>query len=82
MYDGVLDQFSNYQPEGGRYMRKGDEQMITLQKAFDENPNWTYPFKMKIASQTGMTLSQVAKWNWDQRKKLGLSTEHDRKKKI
>lgn len=56
-------------------MRKKPDQMGILMKYFDKNPNWTYAIKMEIAAQIGMTPNQVSKWNWDQRKKLNMSTE-------
>ena len=72
---------SNHENPGGKYIRKRVDQRSVLQKAFDENPNWSYPFKMKLATDIGMTLAQVAKWNWDMRKKHGLEVKNDRKKK-
>eukprot|EP00353_Schmidingerella_taraikaensis_P003537 CAMPEP_0185581660 /NCGR_PEP_ID=MMETSP0434-20130131/18660_1 /TAXON_ID=626734 ORGANISM="Favella taraikaensis, Strain Fe Narragansett Bay" /NCGR_SAMPLE_ID=MMETSP0434 /ASSEMBLY_ACC=CAM_ASM_000379 /LENGTH=38 /DNA_ID= /DNA_START= /DNA_END= /DNA_ORIENTATION= len=36
---------------------------------------------MEIAALIDMTPNQVSKWNWDQRKKLGMPTERDKNKK-
>ena len=54
------------------YSSKNDHQRHVLQSAFDETPNWTYAFKMKLAGELKMTVAAVAKWNWDMRKKNGL----------
>ena len=61
-------------------MRKKPVQMGILQEYFKRDPNWSYATKMEIAAQIGMTPNQVSKWNWDQRKKLGMSTERKKKK--
>ena len=60
-------------------MRKKPDQMNILQDEFDRDPNWNFKKKMEIASAIGMTPNQVSKWNWDQRKKLGMSTERKKK---
>ena len=39
---------------------------------FEKKPTWNYAQKVAIAVELDMTFSQVAKWNWDQRKKLGM----------
>ena len=49
--------------------------MDVLQRYFDEDPNWTFATKMKIAVEIKSTPGVVSKWNWDQRKKLGMPTE-------
>ena len=73
------DTLSSPQANQPKYIRKRGDQRSSLQRAFDENPNWSYILKMKLASEIGMTISQVAKWNWDMRKKHGLEM-NDRKK--
>lgn len=70
-----LDQKYMDKWQEGKRMRKKPDQMGILMKYFDKNPNWTYAIKMEIAAQIGMTPNQVSKWNWDQRKKLNMSTE-------
>ena len=69
-----LEQNYMSQWQEGRRMRKKPTQMGILTEFFERDPNWTYATKMKIASTIGMTPNQVSKWNWDQRKKLGMST--------
>ena len=59
-------------------MAKMPVQMQVLMDQFCINPEWTFSTKIKIAKQIGMTLNQVSKWNWDQRKKLGLRTDRNR----
>ena len=75
----MLDQhyFDNLQD--GRRMRKKPQQIQVLLDYFEKDPNWDYPTKICIAEQIGMTFSQVSKWNWDHRKKLGMSTERRRR---
>ena len=55
--------------------------MRILAEYFNKNPNWSYATKMEIAAQIDMTPNQVSKWNWDQRKKLGMPTERGKGKK-
>ena len=55
--------------------------MRILAEYFKKNPNWSYATKMEIAAQIDMTPNQVSKWNWDQRKKLGMPTERGKGKK-
>ena len=64
----------------GRRMRKNTDQMVILNKYFDENPVWSFKVKMEIAAQIDMTPNQVSKWNWDRRKNLGMSTARSKKK--
>ena len=63
----------------GRRMRKNSDQMTILTEYFNRNPNWSFATKMEIASQIDMTPNQVSKWNWDQRKKLGMPTDRSKK---
>ena len=65
----------------GRRMRKKPQQMEILNQFFNQNPDWTYALKMRIAQEIGMTPNQVSKWNWDQRKKLGMPTERKQRGK-
>ena len=52
-----------------RHKRKNSAQIKCLNEHFKFNPVWNYQKKLHIAEQLGMTLSQVSKWNWDERKK-------------
>ena len=48
---------------------------------FEKKPTWNYAQKVAIAVELDMTFSQVAKWNWDQRKKLGMLSGRGKDKK-
>lgn len=56
-------------------MRKTKEQMKVLMAEFKKDSDWSYEKKIRIGEQIGMTFHQVSKWSWDQRKKVGISTE-------
>ena len=43
-----------------------------LEQELEENPHWTNEDMIKIAKKTGLSKSQVYKWNWDQKKKLNI----------
>jgi len=66
--------------EEGRRMRKKPQQMETLLTHFNENPTWSMARKIQIAEEIGMTFHQVSKWNWDHRRKMGISTARKKKK--
>ena len=67
--------------EEGRRMRKKPDQMEILVKYFEEEPKWSMAKKIAIAEEIGMTFHQVSKWNWDYRKKMGISTARQKKDK-
>ena len=48
---------------------------------FKRNPTWDYITKIGICEQLGMTLAQVQKWNWDNKKRLGMETSSRKLKK-
>jgi len=58
-----------------RHKRKNQVQIKALQYHFKRQPVWDHATKISIAESLGMTLNQVSKWNWDQRKKEGISTQ-------
>ena len=45
-----------------------------LLKEFAKNPVWDLSDKIRIGEAVGLTPNQVAKWNYDHRKKLGIDT--------
>ena len=55
--------------------------MSILMDYFEKDPNWTFSTKIEIAALIDMTPNQVSKWNWDQRKKLGMPTERAKRAK-
>mmetsp|Transcript_24927 Transcript_24927/g.27583 ORF Transcript_24927/g.27583 Transcript_24927/m.27583 type:complete len:170 (-) Transcript_24927:23-532(-) len=52
--------------------RKSKGQVKMLEVELEANPHWTNDDMIKIAKKTGLTKSQVYKWNWDQKKKLNI----------
>lgn len=60
-------------------IRKDPKQMEVLVAEFNKNPKWTYADKILIGQRIGMTHYQVAKWNWDYSKKVGVSTKRQKK---
>ena len=52
--------------------RKSKNQVKMLEAELEANPHWTNEDMEKIAKRTGLSKSQVYKWNWDQKKKLGV----------
>ena len=62
-------------------MRKNTDQLKVLLEYFEQKQVWDYPMKIAIAEELNMTLSQVSKWNWDHRKRLGMQTNSRKLKK-
>lgn len=52
--------------------RKSKHQVKMLEAELEANPHWTNDDMVKIAKKTGLSKSQVYKWNWDQKKKLNI----------
>ena len=52
--------------------RKTKHQVKMLEAELEANPHWTNEDMVKIAKKTGLSKSQVYKWNWDQKKKLNI----------
>eukprot|EP00345_Euplotes_harpa_P019062 CAMPEP_0168334766 /NCGR_PEP_ID=MMETSP0213-20121227/10489_1 /TAXON_ID=151035 /ORGANISM="Euplotes harpa, Strain FSP1.4" /LENGTH=277 /DNA_ID=CAMNT_0008339525 /DNA_START=33 /DNA_END=869 /DNA_ORIENTATION=- len=52
--------------------RKNKNQVKMLEAELEANPHWTNEDMIKIAKKTGLSKSQVYKWNWDQKKKLNI----------
>lgn len=64
--------------EDGKRYRKNKNQIKRLKEIYAQEPVWDYSKKITIAEELGMTLQQVSKWNWDHRKKNGVSTIRNR----
>ena len=77
----LLDQQYVQSWHKGRRMRKKPQHMQLLVDYFNLNPIWDYETKVRIAEEIGMTFNQVSKWNWDYRKKQGISTARSGKQK-
>ena len=52
-----------------RRKRKTGTQLETLNEQFDFNPHWSKETLYMISEKTGLTMAQVYKWGWDQKKK-------------
>ena len=52
--------------------RKTKQQVKKLEAELEANPQWTNEDMEKIAKKTGLSKSQVYKWNWDQKKKMNI----------
>ncbi len=55
--------------------RKTTEQLAALREAYRKYPQWNKPAVHRVAKQTGLSIPQVYKWGWDQRRKQG--DEHE-----
>lgn len=64
----------------GRRLRKNPKQIDILIAHFNRRPVWDYAEKVAIAEELNMTFGQVSKWNWDHRKKMGVSTKRSKGK--
>lgn len=62
--------------------RKTIEQLSQLNDFFDNDPHWSKETLGKIASETQLTLSQVYKWGWDQKRKKFGEEEAQRMRKF
>jgi hypothetical protein len=45
--------------------RKSGEQLKTLMREFDKNPNWSKETLLEISKKSGLSEAQVYKWGWD-----------------
>ena len=63
----------------GRRMRKKKWQTEILRGYFKQEPIWSYAKKMQIANEIDMTVNQVSKWNWDERRLNNMPTKRIKK---
>jgi hypothetical protein len=49
--------------------RKSGDQLKTLVREFERNPNWTKDTLLEVSRKTGLSEAQVYKWGWDQKRK-------------
>lgn len=61
--------FSDLKSNRKRF-RKNEDQVKVLIQEFDKNPFWGKKLVMELSEKTGLSESQVYKWNWDYRKKI------------
>lgn len=55
-----------------RRQRKNADQLKILENEYLKDPDWDRNFILRISGKLGLTVCQVYKWHWDQRKKEGL----------
>ena len=68
--EGVeIDSETLAQLQMNKRKRKSKEQLDQLMVEYRRNPSWTKEDMKILAAQLGMSLSQVYKWQWDQKKK-------------
>ena len=51
--------------------RKTTHQLAALREAYKKNPDWNKAAVHRVAKHTGLSVPQVYKWGWDQRRKQG-----------
>jgi len=74
-FKSVIRHNSRAPKEKRRRLRKNREQSKYLEKEFSKDPNWTKPTITRLAKELRLKESQIYKWNWDTRKKMGLYCE-------
>jgi len=56
---------SSYERVIRKRKRKSGDQLKTLVREFDRNPNWTKDTLLEVSKKTGLSEAQVYKWGWD-----------------
>lgn len=81
--EGVeIDSETLAQLQMNKRKRKSKDQLDALMVEYRKNPSWTKDDMKMLAAKLGMSLSQVYKWQWDQKKKeSGVCTPVKRSKK-
>jgi len=59
-----------------RRKRKTYEQLQTLIREFQANPEWSKDNMQEVSEKTGLSEAQVYKWGWDQKRKMN-DPNHD-----
>ncbi|CAG9318630.1 unnamed protein product [Blepharisma stoltei] len=54
--------------------RKTNDQLLLLQREFENNPEWSKESLARLTKLTGLSEAQVYKWGWDQKKKIEFSS--------
>ena len=73
---------SLYEKANRKRFRKNDVQVKVLIQEFDKNPLWSKKLVMELSEKTGLSESQVYKWNWDYRKKIRKSEKQPCENKL
>lgn len=63
-----------------RRQKKSTDQKEVLEAEYLKNPNWDYQKKCDLALALNYTTIQIAKWNWDRKKKDEASMAKKNKK--
>lgn len=59
----------NFTPNSKKRNRKNEQQVRLLVSEFEGNPFWSKELIKELAHKTGLSESQIYKWNWDYKKK-------------
>ena len=65
----VLGENGNLERIIRKRKRKNTDQLKTLMREFERNPNWSKETLLEVSRKTGLSEAQVYKWGWDQKRK-------------
>ena len=65
----VLSDSGNLERIIRKRKRKNTDQLKTLMREFERNPNWSKETLLDVSRKTGLSEAQVYKWGWDQKRK-------------
>lgn len=65
----VLGDNGQYERIIRKRKRKSGDQLKSLMREFDRNPNWSKETLLEVSRKTGLSEAQVYKWGWDQKRK-------------
>ena len=65
----VLGENGNLERIIRKRKRKNTDQLKTLMREFERNPNWCKDTLLEVSRKTGLSEAQVYKWGWDQKRK-------------
>ncbi len=74
-FKSVIRHNSRAPKEKRRRLRKNKDQSKYLEREYQKNPNWGKVQISKLSRDLRLKESQIYKWNWDMRKKDGLTSE-------
>jgi hypothetical protein len=61
----VLGENGNLERIIRKRKRKNTDQLKTLMREFERNPNWSKETLLEVSRKTGLSEAQVYKWGWD-----------------
>ncbi len=59
----------NERMDGKKRVRKTEDQVGVLLEEYEKNPKWTRKIMQRLSEKTGLKVTQVYKWLWDQKNK-------------